>query len=102
MRFVRPKKKDIFLALALYVLNVSDALFTLHFVSNGAGELNPAMEFLLSLGSIHFLAFKIVVVGALTVLLLFLPLSSRVNNALLFFSGVYGLLVMMHILAALR
>ena len=101
MRFIKPKRKDIILALFVYLMNVVDALFTLHYTRRGAAEINPVMNFVLSLGEFHFLFFKIVVVGLLTVVLLFLPINSRLNNALLFFSGFYALIVLVHILSSI-
>ena len=102
MLWVRPKSRDIALAIILYTMNLLDASFTLYIIDNGEDELNPLMAALINLGVIYFIAFKVLFVAALTALMLFLPLSSRVNTSLLVLSCVYTALTALHIIMVIN
>jgi hypothetical protein len=51
-------KRELVLGMAIIVLNLIDAFFTLRHVSHGAEELNPLMDVLLSTSSGRFVVVK--------------------------------------------
>lgn len=99
MRFVRPSKRDVYLAIFLYVLNIFDTVCTTLMVTSGKGmEMNPLMDFLIRKDIRLFIGFKVIVPIFVTALLLFLPTPKRVNTALLFLAGMYTMLAIVHLL----
>jgi hypothetical protein len=98
LRLVKPSKRDVWLAAALYGMNVFDMAATLAAIRRGYEESNPLMRCLIELGPIYFILFKVIGAGALTTLLLFVPISKRINVVLLFLAGVYFMLAVSHLL----
>jgi hypothetical protein len=72
------KARDGLLLIAIFLLNLLDAGFTLVYLSKGGTEANPAMAQLLSIGSYAFLAQKCAVVA---VWLLFLTVHKNFRVA---------------------
>jgi len=58
------------LILAVFLMNVADAFFTMLWLGRGGGEANPIMDFFLDIGPWAFLVQKCVVVGIWLVVLL--------------------------------
>lgn len=77
-------------ALATYLLNICDLLFTIHALNNGATELNPFMQ------SIHVqIIFKVFIVGVLCILCWWLG-RKNIKTAILglkITTAVYAVLV---------
>lgn len=97
-----PPRRDIILAATMYLLNLFDMGATLFFVGGGhAAELNPGMRMFMMLGQEWFIFYKVAVVGLLTFFLLVIRIPRRLNNALLFLTGVYFAITMYHVLGAL-
>lgn len=96
--FVRPKRRDVYIASTLFMLNVFDAIATIILLDRGAVELNPFMGMLIDLGIKYFLTFKIVFVGTFTCILLFLSFDRHVNTVIMTFTIVYALLTMYHLI----
>jgi hypothetical protein len=63
-------RKDVALLVAIFVLNIFDALFTLIWMQRGGAEGNPVMAYFIELGDHAFLIQKCFVVGLWLVLLL--------------------------------
>ncbi len=66
----RYSRRDVALILAVFLLNVGDAFFTMLWLDRGGKEANPVMDFLLDIGPTAFLIQKCVVVGIWLVVLL--------------------------------
>jgi hypothetical protein len=93
-RFTR---RDVVLVVAILVLNVLDALFTLVWVQRGGSEGNPLMAWILDLGSSAFLIQKTFVVG-LWLLLLVVHKNFRLARLGLWaLAGIYSLLILYHL-----
>lgn len=93
-RFTR---RDVVLVIAILVLNVLDALFTLVWVQRGGSEGNPLMAWILELGSSAFLIQKTFVVG-LWLLLLVVHKNFRLARLGLWaLAGIYSLLILYHL-----
>jgi len=94
-----PTKRNILTAGVLYSLNLFDMVATAYAVSKGyAMELNPFMRMLMEEGMIYFIVFKVAFVLALASFLLFIPFSRRLNSILIFLTGAYAAIGLMHIL----
>ena len=96
--FVRPKRRDVLIALTLFMLNVFDAIATIVLLDRGAVEMNPFMDMLIDLCIGYFLTFKIVFVGTVTWILLYLSFDRHVNMVIVAFTVVYALLTMYHLI----
>jgi hypothetical protein len=66
----RYSRRDVALILAVFVMNVGDAFFTMLWLGRGGEEANPIMDFFLDIGPWAFLVQKCVVVGIWLVVLL--------------------------------
>lgn len=95
---VRPTRREVYVALTLFSLNVFDAIATIVLLDRGAVELNPVMGLLIDLGVGYFLAFKILFVGTFTWILLYLSFDRHVNRVIMAFTAVYALLTMYHLI----
>lgn len=84
--------QDMALLLAIFVLNVVDAIMTLLWLHRGGREANPVMAFVLDFGPTAFIAQKCIVVAFWLVLLL---VHKNFRFAKL---GLYGLLVVYSVL----
>lgn len=102
MKFIRPRPFDVTLACVFYMLNLFDMCATLSLLDRGYEELNPIMQSLINANPLLFVMFKVFGVGSMTVLLLFVPFSRRVNVVLLFMTGVYFMLGTLHVALFLR
>ena len=60
----RYRASDAALLLGIFVINIADAFFTLHWIARGGVEGNPLMEWLLGHGQTAFVVFKCLAVGA--------------------------------------
>lgn len=60
----RYRGSDAALLLGIFVINIADAYFTLHWIGRGGAEGNPLMEWLLGHGQTAFVFFKCLAVGA--------------------------------------
>lgn len=96
IELVPPSKRDIKIAVVLYVLNLIDMVSTLYGVKHGATEMNPLMALALNNGDLTFVIAKVFGMGFATLLLLYVPISKKVNTVLLFLAGMYAMLVMTH------
>jgi hypothetical protein len=56
-------RRDVLLILAIFILNVFDAMFTLAWLQRGGAEANPFMDLLIRMGDSAFLIQKCFVVG---------------------------------------
>jgi hypothetical protein len=65
----RYEPRDVALVVCVFALNLADAVYTLFHLAHGGSEANPVHAILLSIGTHWFVAEKIVVVGALLLLL---------------------------------
>lgn len=94
----RYQPKDILLAVTILVLNILDAILTIHYVGDDLQrEANPFARYLLELGYGWFIFGKAVVV-ALCILFLAVHKNFRlVRPALLFLLAFYGLLLCYHL-----
>jgi len=98
-RLLNAKRSDIVTALSLYLLNIFDMFATMFAITKGyAIEMNPIMKAVMDYGMGYFVFIKVVVMFCVTVSLLFLPLSRKINVVLLFVAGMYTMLGIMHIL----
>jgi len=89
-------RRDVMLLVAIFVLNICDAFFTLIWLQRGGGEANPLMSWLLELGDHAFLIQKCFVVG-LWLLLLLVHKNFRMARIGLWSAfGVYSLLILYH------
>jgi len=84
-------------AIALYILNLGDMLFTRFFLTRGFEEGNPAMAFLWNWHPDAFMAFKIFVVGGLLWVYYQLMRSPWHLGVLKGLTVVYGLLICYHV-----
>lgn len=99
MRFSRPTKRNVLTAAALYSLNLFDMGATAYAVTKGyAMELNPLMRMLMEEGMEYFILFKVAIVLVLASFLLFIPFSRQLNSILVFLTGAYAAIGLMHIL----
>lgn len=99
MRFNRPAKSDVLIAVLLYMLNIFDMIATMRAISMGYGmEINPVMRVLMDKGMGYFVFVKVVVMLVVTVFLLLVPVPKKVNVALLFMTGMYMMLGLVHVL----
>lgn len=99
MRFCRPTKRNVITASALYALNLFDMVATAYAVTKGyAMELNPIMRMLMEAGMGYFILFKVAFVLVLASFLLFIPFSRQINTILVFLTGAYAAIGLMHIL----
>lgn len=92
-------RRDVYIALIFYALNIFDMVATMIAVKSGYGmELNPFMRFLMEQGMGYFVFAKVVVVGALAYILLNVRIAPRLNNGLVFVTGLYVMLCLGHLL----
>lgn len=96
--FEHPNRRDVLIALTLFMLNVFDAIATIVVLDRGAVELNPFMSMLIDLGIGYFLTFKIVFVGTFTWFLLYLSFDRHVNMVIWTITIIYALLTMYHLI----
>ena len=66
----RYSRYDVALILAVFLMNVADAFFTMLWLDRGGKEANPVMDFFLDIGPTAFLIQKCIVVGAWLLVLL--------------------------------
>lgn len=93
-RFTR---RDVLLVLAILLLNVLDALFTLIWLQRGGIEGNPFMAWILELGNSAFLVQKCFVVGLWLLLLLVHKNFRLARVGLWALAGIYSLLILYHL-----
>ena len=99
MNWHPPAKRDVITAGCLYALNLFDMAATAYAVTKGyAMELNPLMRALMGRGMTYFVLFKIVIIFFLAWALLFIPVSKHINTVLVFVTGMYAMVGLMHIL----
>jgi hypothetical protein len=92
-RFTR---RDVVLVVAILLLNIFDAFFTLIWLQRGGAEGNPLMAWLLEHGNGPFLVQKCIVVG-LWLLLLVVHKNFRVARLGLYsLAAIYSLLILYH------
>lgn len=87
---------DVALLLAIFVLNIFDALFTLLWLQRGGGEANPFMAFLLDMGQEAFLLQKCIVVGIWLIVLLIHKNFRLARIGLYSLAGIYTLIIATH------
>ena len=85
------------MVLAILVLNILDALFTLDYISKGGSEANPLADSLLQRGDAYFIYAKCLLVAVCLVFLLLHKTFRFVSWALCFLVGFYGILLVYHI-----
>jgi hypothetical protein len=92
----RYSKRDVWLVMSVFLLNVGDAFFTMRWLSRGGREANPVMDFFLDIGPSAFLAQKCLVVG-FWLLLLLVHKNFRFARVGLYMSlAVYAVLMIIH------
>jgi hypothetical protein len=84
------------LLMAIFLLNVGDAFFTMLWLDRGGREANPVMDFFLDIGPIAFLMQKCLVVGFWLVLLLVHKNFRFARIGLYASLLVYGILMIIH------
>jgi len=89
-------RQDVFLLLAVFLLNVGDAFFTMMWLERGGREANPIMDFFLDIGPGAFIAQKCFIVGFWLVLLLVHKNFRFARVGLYAALAVYGLLMILH------
>ena len=89
-------RTDVALLLAIFILNVGDAFFTMMWLSRGGGEANPIMDFFLDIGPGAFIVQKCVVVGMWLVILLVHKNFRFARIGLYAALTVYALLMLVH------
>ena len=92
-RFTR---RDVVLVVAILLLNIFDAFFTLIWLQRGGAEGNPAMAWLLEIGVGPFLIQKCLVVGAWLLLLVIHKNFRIARLGLWSLAGIYSLLILYH------
>jgi len=92
-RFAR---RDVVLVVAILVLNIFDAFFTLIWLQRGGGEGNPVMAWLLEHGNGPFLIQKCIVVGAWLLLLVVHKNFRIARIGLWSLAAIYSLLILYH------
>jgi len=93
-RFERP---DVLLVVAVFTLNIFDALFTMIWLQRGGGEANPYMEWLLGFGDYAFLLQKCFVVGLWLIILLVHKNFRLARLGLWTMLVLYSLILVMHV-----
>lgn len=91
------QRRDVLLMVAIFVLNIFDALFTLLWLQRGGGEGNPLMAWLLEHGNEAFLLQKCLVVGLWLVLLVVHKNFRLARLGLWSLASLYALLVAYHL-----
>lgn len=92
----RYTRGDFMLLMAIFLLNVGDAFFTMLWLGRGGREANPVMDFFLDIGPTAFLVQKCLVVGFWLVLLL-VHKNYRLARLGLYASlAIYLLLMLLH------
>lgn len=95
----RVPRRDLWIALSLYLLNLFDMVATIFAVKSGYGmEINPLMRFLMNYNIWAFVFVKTVVMGVVVAATLQVPMSRRTSNVLVFMTGMYTMLGIGHIL----
>ncbi len=89
-------RKDVALLLAIFLLNVGDAFFTMIWLNRGGREANPVMNFLLDISPGAFIAQKCFVVGLWLMVLLIHKNFRFARLGLKLTLGVYALLFLLH------
>jgi uncharacterized protein DUF5658 len=92
----RFSRRDVLLVIAILVLNVFDAFFTLIWLHRGGAEGNPVMAWLLDLGIGPFLAQKCFIVGGALLLLVVHKNFRLARLGLKSLATVYSLLILYH------
>lgn len=96
------KTKSTLLALYIMIANVIDAYLTnIAVMSGSAIELNPLMNYLLDFGSWAFFITKICMVSIAVTLLLYIKDRPAAQKSLLIGSGIYTLVIFIHIIGLL-
>lgn len=89
--------KDLALAMAILVLNILDAFFTLNYLGKGGSEANPIAQLLMDQGTGWFIFSKAVVV-AMCILFLMMHKTFRfVRPAMMVLFTFYSLLLVYHL-----
>ncbi len=89
-------RRDVALLLAIFLLNVGDAFFTLRWLGRGGREANPVMDLFLDIGPGAFLVQKCLVVGG-WLLVLVIHKNYRVARLGLYTAfAVYAALMVVH------
>lgn len=87
----------------ILVLNMADALLTIHAVGSGFGiELNPIMADLLALGPSIFAFFKMFIAAAVCAILFLRRETSASKYLAAYISGIYTAIVITNILLLVK
>ena len=89
-------RRDIALLLAIFLLNVGDAFFTMLWLSRGGREANPVMDFFLDIGPGAFIMQKCFIVGIWLVVLLVHKNFRFARLGLYAALAVYSMLMIVH------
>ena len=89
-------RKDAALLLAILLLNVGDAFFTMLWLGRGGREANPIMDFFLDIGTGAFIAQKCFVVGLWLVILIVHKNFRFARMGLYAAFCVYATLILVH------
>ncbi len=92
----RYSRRDVALILAIFVMNVGDAFFTMLWLDRGGKEANPVMDFFLDIGPGAFLIQKCVVVGIWLVALLVHKNFRFARIGLYISFAAYSILMIIH------
>jgi len=93
----RYQPRDLFLAMAILILNILDAFFTLNYLGKGGSEANPIARFLMEQGTGWFVFSKAIVVALCTIFLLMHKTFRFVRPAIYVLFVFYSLLLVYHI-----
>lgn len=89
-------RKEVGLIVAIFLLNVADAFFTMLWLGRGGREANPVMDFFLDIGPTAFIIQKCFVVGIWLVVLLVHKNFRFARIGLYAALAVYSLLLIVH------
>jgi hypothetical protein len=92
----RYTRRDVALILAVFLMNVGDAFFTMLWLNRGGKEANPVMDFFLDIGPTAFLIQKCIVVGIWLVVLLVHKNFRFARIGIYVTFTAYGLLMILH------
>ncbi len=94
----RPQKEMVLLIGAIGVLCALDAVLTLYHLGRGAVEINPVVNYYLTLGSGYFFLFKALITIPALIILLLHQNFYYIKKVVTCIGGLYSLVVVYHLL----
>ncbi len=93
----RPQKEMVLIIAAISALCLLDALLTLYHLANGAVEVNPVMNYYLSMGSGYFFLAKMFITIPALILLLLHQNFYYIKRIVTCIAGLYSAVVIYHL-----